>query len=324
MIATIAAALLVPPTTAAVSFKRTGEVANVRGIAVCAGAGSTFFVASEDNVVWHVNAVTRQRVRSFAGHPQAVYGLATNANGTVLATGDDSGRIWLWDVKTGKKIKEFPRNAKTHQRGIQALSFSADGKVLATTGKDDQIIMWSVATAQPVKNLVSGGANVSSAMQTGTGMWAITLGGGLWLYKNGTYILRLNAHGSQGGMDFRADAAGTRGISGGRDGSVMIWNLTSRKSMSTRVAHEDSVIGVAMSPNGKVAASSCSVDRTVKIWDVASGAMVTKFADQSAVGAPICFTGDGKYFVSASAGDMPLVYSVTPGQGVAATTKKRK
>ncbi|MBL8048491.1 MAG: hypothetical protein JNJ45_07405 [Chthonomonas sp.] len=326
MITTIAALALSTTQTAAL-VQRRGDVPNLRGIAVCPGAGSTFFVASEDNVVWHVDAVTRKRVRSFTGHPQAVYGLTTNAAGTILATGDDSGRIWLWDVKTGKKMREFPRNATTHQRGIQALSFAADGKTLASTGKDDQVIVWDVASAKPIKNLVSGGANVSSAVVTPGGMWAVTLGSGLWYYKANALTAKIPAHGSQGAMDFRADLKGTRGISGGRDGSVMIWNLTTRKSMSSRLAHEDSVISVAMAPNGRIAASSCSVDRTVKIWDVSTGVMVSKFDDQSAVGAPLCFTMDGKFFVSANAADAPLVYSVTPPVGVApvkAPVKKKR
>lgn len=325
MLTTIAAIALAPVQTAAL-IQRRGEVSNLRSISICGGAGSTFFVAGEDNVVWQVDGNTRKRIRSYPGHPQAVYGLTVNPTGTVLATGDDSGRIWLWDVKTGKKIREFPRTPKTHQRGIQALSFSGDGKTLASTGKDDQIIMWDVAAGKPLKNLPSEGMNVSSATVTPGGMWAVTLGSGLWLYKNGALLNKFPAHGAQGGMDFRADFAGTRGISGGRDGSVILWNLTTRKAISSRVAHEDAVINVAMSPNGKVAASSCSVDRSVKIWDVSSGIMVSKLEDQSPIGAPICFTMDGKYFVSATSGDVPSVFALSPAQGVPAPkpVKKRR
>lgn len=322
MISLIAATLFTPATTtAAVRFDKKFEVANVRGVAVCPGPGSTFFVAGEDNTIWHVNAATGAKLRKFSGHPQSVYGLCANPTGTILASGDESGRIWFWNVKTGAKVKEFARTKDTHARGIQAISFSADGKTVATTGKDDQIIVWDYARSAIVKKLPSNGANVSSATLTSTGMWAITLGGGLWQYKAGALASRLPAHGGQGGMDFKADTGGTRGISGGRDGSVILWNLKTKQPISKNAAHEDSVISVAMSPNGKVAASSCSVDRSVKLWDVSSGGLIKTLSEQSAVGAPLCFTMDGKYFVSSSAGDQPVVYSVTPAQGAGKAKK---
>lgn len=319
MIALLTATILAPQT-----FSTPRVLPSLKSIAVCPGPGSTFFVTTEDNMVRHVNAATGATARQFPGHPQPVYGVAVNRAGTVLATGDETGRIWLWNVKTGAKIKEFPRNAQTHQRGIQALSFSLDGKTLATTGKDDQIIIWNVATATPTSRMPSNGNNVSSATYAGTNIWAATLGAGVWRYKGATLAGKIPAHGSQGAVDFKCDPAGTRAITGGRDGSIILWNLTAGKQIASKVGHEDSVTNLAMSPNGKVGASSCSVDRTVKFWNMSNGAVSWKLDEQSAVGAPITFTGDGKYFISANIQDQVTVHTVAPAQGVAPVKSKKR
>ena len=92
------------------------------------------------------------------------------------------------------------------------------------------------------------------------------------------------------------------------------------KKIGSFKGHQDWVVRCAMSPNGKFLATSSS-DRTVKVWDTTTFEKVADLPDQGAVGAPLCFTGDGKFLLSTGVDDSLEVYSISPAQP--ATTTKR-
>lgn len=66
----------------------------------------------------------------------------------------------------------------------------------------------------------------------------------------------------------------TSTLSGACDGELRCWNLTTRKCEWSVQAHEGFVRGVTTSPDGAYAIS-CGVDKTVKVWEMASVDAVT-------------------------------------------------
>lgn len=295
---------------------------------VAAPTGPNVAASMEDFTVRLINAGTGATVRKFAGHPQPVYGMAFNRLGTILATGDETGRIWLWKVADGTKLKEFTRS-NAHTRGIQALNFSPDGKMLASTGRDDVIILWDVASGKPVRKIDSGGNNVASGVfnSQGNAVYAATLGQGLALYLTGGGTKPVGGHKGLGCIDFASAPGGTKGISGGKDNQVIVWDLSAKKALKTFTGHEDWVIHVAIAPNGRLGASS-SNDRTVRLWDTAKYTTLGILTNQSAVGAPLAFTADGRFLVSANVNDEIQINSINPPQAGApakpASNKRRR
>lgn len=53
-------------------------------------------------------------------------------------------------------------------------------------------------------------------------------------------------------------------------GGVTIWDLATKKVLQQLSGHEGSIFGVCFSPDGKYL-SSCSDDRSIRVWEVASG-----------------------------------------------------
>lgn len=308
-----------------VTLKKIRTYENLRALVYAAApVGSRVAASVEGNLIEVLDAASGRKLLELKGHPQPVYALAFSSDGARIATGDESARIWVWDAKTGRKIKELPRT-NGHIRGILGLSFSPDGKELASAGRDDVIKVWNIGTGKLVKTLLGNGMNFysSSFVPGGTIFASATLsGGGVRLYrtKDFTPLTTLFGHGSQGAMDVAFSKDGTRALSAGRDGTALLWDMKTRKRLQTLRGHEDWVIRAAMAPNGRVAATS-SNDRSVIVWDLKAMKPAAKLIDQSTVGAPLVFTGDGKYLVTASISDAIQVYAISPAQ--AATTQKQ-
>jgi WD40 repeat protein len=53
--------------------------------------------------------------------------------------------------------------------------------------------------------------------------------------------------------------------SGGLDGTIKLWNLTTGKEVRTLTGHESGVYSVAFSPDGQTLASG-GHNKTIKIW----------------------------------------------------------
>ena len=63
---------------------------------------------------------------------------------------------------------------------------------------------------------------------------------------------------------------------GGKDGTVRVWNTRSKSQQAVLRGHSGLVSGVAFSADGKHLASS-SWDGTARVWDLATGQSVTIF-----------------------------------------------
>jgi WD40 repeat protein len=73
-----------------------------------------------------------------AVHKKEVLALAVLADGALLASGGQDGRIHLWDTATAKVVHSLDE----HKGAVTGLSFSADGRLLASKSADDTVRLW--------------------------------------------------------------------------------------------------------------------------------------------------------------------------------------
>lgn len=279
-------------------------------------SGPLIALATEDCMVRVFDLSKMATKFQGTGHPQPVQALAFNRAGTLLASGDSTARLYLWDVKTGQKVREFPRD-RGHTKGIIAIAFSVDGQRIATVGDDDVIKVWKTAGGNPIGTILGKGANLYGVAWTASGgILTGTLADGLRLYNGTTYQLAatMPVPGGQGVNSIAATRDGSKAVTAGRDGKLSLFNVTSRARMFNSQGHSDWIIRAAVTPNGKWAASSSS-DRTIGIWNMFNGQKVQTIQDTSPVGSPIGFSGDGKFFIATTLSDGLQVFSVTPPQG---------
>jgi WD40 repeat protein len=83
------------------------------------------------------------------------------------------------------------------------------------------------------------------------------------------------------------------------DGQVKLWNLSTRKEVSTLKGHVSHVSRLAFFPDGRRLLSGGGGDNTVKMWDVATGQELVSFKHNNQV-TGVAVSPDGKVIASGS------------------------
>ncbi|MFF2951512.1 WD40 repeat domain-containing protein [Kitasatospora sp. NPDC057965] len=95
--------------------------------------------------------------------------VAFSPDGAYLATGDEAGRVTLWDGAAERNLGVLPGTFRPNTAGvldpISALAFSHDGHTLAAAGTDGTLRMWDLESRQPLGPAIPapGGATLSLA-----------------------------------------------------------------------------------------------------------------------------------------------------------------
>jgi WD40 repeat protein len=285
--------------------------------------GNQVALSLEDGSVRIIDISTRVTVRNLAKHPGPAYALAWSGDGAWIATGDETGRVWVEDARTGSKVVEY----RTHTRGVQKVSFNLGRTLLASVGKDDTIHVqkFSEGTPKEERAILGKGANLYGGEFNPGTSHLITTGilgdvGRVYDAITGAVKGLLSEPANQGTFDVAFNRNGTRFVTTGRDGISLVWDSKTNKRLARLMGHQDWVTNAAWSPSGRFIATS-STDRRVIVWNSANYAKVAILENMNSVGSPICFSGNGSYLVGTDVGGNLAIYAVKPAQPAVAVKK---
>ena len=180
--------------------------------------------AGVDVKLWDVH--TRQEIATLQ-HGSWVFALAFSPDGQLLATGDATGQVTVWNVQRRQIIVQF----KGDTRSVYTLKFSPDGKVLAGAGYDGNVELWEVENWKSVGALTSGGTVFTISFSPDSKILASTeyASVNLWQVDSGEKIAALTEHtGWVNAVAF--SPKGNALISGGDDATLRIWDVTPYRS----------------------------------------------------------------------------------------------
>jgi WD40 repeat protein len=261
--------------------------------------------------------------------PGAIHSLAFSPNNQILAAACEDKSVVTWNVafNPGQPVPaDFGKAGQTYAHAGPALDvlFAGDNTTLYSASADKTIKSWRFAsdTAKSLAhgNYVDAVAFNPAGTLLATGSHDGTLR--IWDIAKGTQMRQINAHTTPKVSSVYCVAWSPDGkqiISGSLDQSLKLWDANSGaqvrefkayKEKDFEKGHREGVFCVAFSPDGKFVASGSS-DRSIKIWNVADGTVVSEFVNPNlapnTVGPPqahpgwvysLRFAGGGKLLVS--------------------------
>ena len=182
-----------------------------------------------------------------------------------------SENVKLWDLHTGQSTTFSLVDGSQALRG--SVDFSPDGRMLAALSADG-VTLLEVATGN-----------------------ATTLATG---HTHGPLALALSPDGTR--------LASTKNLRGIND--VHLWDLGTGRVIATLQGHTGRLNSVAFSPDGATLASGAS-DRTIKLWDVATGARVATLEETGSTWVrAVAFSRDGTMVASGHANGTVRVWDL--------------
>ena len=201
--------------------------------------------------------------------------IAFTPDGKVLAAGDDSGQVRLWDVADPARPRALPTLDGTKGK-ILGMSISHDGRLLAAATTDGKVLLYDIADPARSRLLATLGGFSSYAYDTAFTTHDRTL------------------------------------VAGSADGSLRLWTLAdpSRPVLRSRILSglTGNIYQIALSPDGRTLAVS-TTEHQVGLWDITDPARPKALATlDTGKGAIFAVTFDPHGPTLAATGDQQTLY----------------
>jgi WD40 repeat protein len=209
---------------------------------------------------------------AFKGHKACIYALAFSPDGQTLASGGGQKELWVWDLNPGG----FSFRLEGHTVLVAGLEFAPDGKTLASaagdvfdSGFDGEVRLW---------DLPSGRLRTSRSASGGAWSVAYTPDGKTLAVGDGRQKVTLWKPASNKATELDQGAA-VRAVKFSPDGETLavgagwivnLWDRRTARLHTTLRGHKHFVWSLAFVADGRTLFTG-SEDRTVRVWDAATG-----------------------------------------------------
>jgi WD40 repeat protein/serine/threonine protein kinase len=254
-------------------------------------------------VIW--NLKTGEVTSPLVGHQWGVLAVGWNSRqDQIIASADADGRVILWDLTTRKRLNSL----QGHEGGLLTLAFSPSGTYLAAAGADHSVRIWHILTAENEMTLRGHTAPINAVAYAPDGRHLASAS------DDGTVRIWDVIHGQRplSSQDHTNKAHRTRDLAFAPDGGsvafacrdtgfvpyVGILDVETARWRPGPEGHEQSASRVVYSPDGRYLISAGD-DRTVRVWDRATQALVYQLEHEGRVSG-LAISADGSVLATAA------------------------
>jgi WD40 repeat protein len=261
---------------------------------------------------------TGRKVRAFPGSDELTFFAASfTSDGTILASGDKDGMLQLWDVATGKLLRQC--QASINGNRLHAVAFTADGKRVAVGGVDCDIYLGETATLQHLSCWKSMFGSVYSLAFSPDGKLLLSGHGdgslGLWEVRTGKQVGKFPKHKAVDSVAFSPD--GKTLAAAGHQGQVFLYEAATGRCIRQCLGHKDYVQSVCFSHDGKCLLSVGS-DGKLRLWDASTGKPLVQPSGHLGRVESLAFAPDGKLLASGGSDGTLQLWEVATGKHLCA------
>lgn len=249
-------------------------------------------------------------------HGDAVRCLAIHPDGDLLASGSDDRTIRLWRLPDGKPL----RTLEAHTGSVTCLAIAPDGRRLISAGRDGDIRLWSLPDGRFVKRL-HGHRQAITCMALSRNGRLLASGSidrtvRLWSLPRGNKLARLAKHDlAVSCLEISRD--GSLLISGSPDCTVCVWSLPKGNLLKRLSGHRseesDSIVAVALRPDGKMLATS-GTDQRMTWWNLPGGGQLQSVENFVGTYSALRFSPDGRLLATGGGDHSVRFWEVAGGR----------
>lgn len=252
--------------------------------------------------------------------PGRVWSLAFGKDGRTLLVGAGT-TLLLWDLEKNERVRAF----QGHRGVVGSIALHPDGARALTGAGDGTMALWNLEGGNRIRSFAGHEGRVWSVALSKDGSTALSAGMdgtlGLWNVETGERIRTFKGHrGAAMGAAFVKGESQV--LSVGVDGRLILWDASTGERLKSVEAHRDEISGLAISPDGRTAVTTCGriipaegpepAEGSLAAWDIESGRRLRLITGRAGF-LWAAFMPDGKNVIASCADRSAAIWDLETG-----------